>query len=95
MNVQDQKRPAHEIIIEMIHNEYRELASANARQKEKHAIRIQILCRVMTDMIIPEYATATIASQLEQATQVPILADVANLVSDDIQRLMSRLMHNK
>lgn len=45
-------------------------------------------------MIIPESAMAPLADQLERATSVPILADVAYMVSEDIQRLMRRLMYD-
>ena len=89
------RRPAHEIIMEMIHESYRDLASADEGQEEQHAVRIRTLCQVMTQMIIPEHVRVQLVGQLESATGVRILADVAYLVSEDIQRLMGRLMYDE
>jgi hypothetical protein len=81
--------------MEMLHEAYRDLASADEGQEEPHAVRIRTLCQVMTSMFIPEGVMAQLVNQLEMATRVPIIADVAYLVHEDIQRLMGRLMYNE
>ncbi|GEM_PF-3271254 len=91
----NERRPAHEVIMEMLHEAYGDLSSADEGQREQHAVRIRTLCQVMTSMIIPEHAVAQLAGQLESATNVPLLADTATLVHDDIMRLMGRLMYNE
>ncbi len=95
MSDKTKRRPAHEIIMGMIHEAYRDLASADKGQEERHAVRIQTLCQVMTDMFIPEELMPQLTNQLEMATRVPIIADVAYLVHEDIQRLMGRLMYDE
>ncbi len=95
MSEKTERRPAHVVIMEMIHESYRDLACAGEGQEEPHAVRIRTLCQVMTQMIIPEDARAQLVGQLERATSVSILADVARLVDEDVMSLMRMLMYNK
>ena len=95
MSEHTERRPAHMVIMEMIHESYRDLAFADEGQEEQHAVRIRTLCQVMTQMIIPEDARVQLVGQLESASGVRILADVAALVQDDILRLMGRLMYDE
>lgn len=93
MSDAQERRPAHDVIMEMIHEAYRGLSYDNPSQREQFVVRIQTLCQVMTTMVIPEEERVHLTIRLDRLSNVPITGALASLVDKDIMTLMRRLMH--